>query len=129
MQANLAGREKLKLDQYVSALEDICTRVSKLEAIKGCAAPSPDVGEGLEVRLAAQFDIAATALICGLTQAATVVSPGTGNTWPTLTGARDSHDMGHDNSATGVGQRAKVHNYHAELVTRFCKKLGGGQRR
>jgi hypothetical protein len=123
VQANLAGREKLKLDQYLSALEDIGTRVSKLEGIKGCTAPTPGAGDGLEATLAAHVDIAAAALICGLTQVATVASAGTGNTWPTLTGTRDSHDMGHDNTATGVGQRAKIHNYHAELITRFCKRL------
>jgi hypothetical protein len=130
MRTGLAGREKIKLDQFASALEDIGSRQQKLETLKACAAPMPTSVAGLEDNLAAHIDNAAAALMCGLTQVATIDGPGTGQSWNKL-GISDTHALGHDGSAAGTANKNKIYNYWAQMIVRFAARLamvpeGGG---
>jgi hypothetical protein len=130
MRSGLAGREKIKLDQFASALEDIGGRQQKLETLKACSAPMPASVTGLEDNLAAHIDNAAAALICGLTQVATIDGPGTGQSWNKL-GISDTHALGHDGSASGIANKNKIYNYWAQMIARFAARLamvpeGGG---
>ena len=47
----------------------------------GALTPTPGAPTTLEDNLAAHIDNAAVALICGLTQVATIAGPGTGVAW------------------------------------------------
>jgi hypothetical protein len=122
LRSNLAANERLKLDQYTAALEDIGGRQQKLEAIKNCGTPVTAPGSGLEDQLAAHMDNAAAALICGLTQVATLLGPGTGISWAKL-GISDTHALGHDNSAGGIAGKNKIYNFYAAQIARFAQKL------
>jgi hypothetical protein len=124
LQSSLAGRERLKLEQYLVALYDIGVRQQKLESLKGCAGPGAPTTGSLEDNITAHFDIAAAALICGLTQVVTITSPGTGTIWAKLLGSStDTHVIGHDNSPGAFTKRNSLHNFHAEQIARLCKKL------
>jgi hypothetical protein len=122
MRAGLAGRERIKLDQYAAALEDIGGRQQKLETLKACMPPTPAPITGLEDSLAAHIDNAAAAMICGLTQVATIDGPGTGVSWDRL-GISDTHALGHDGSSSGIANKNKIYNYWAQMIARFAQRL------
>lgn len=125
MQAQLNGIEREKLDRYLEAFESMSGRQSKLaDMSKQIAEAAPKLGPkadyygegkteptGVFDRLEAQFDIAAGAIIAGLTNVVTV-SAGAGPDRIGLdcmasevgkgSGYIGSHGIGHGGSAAGL---------------------------
>jgi hypothetical protein len=142
MKSRLNAEEKLKLDPYVNAFESLSKRQSSLVRIQDrTKAATPKVTEmyGTESyafqRMEAQFEIAASAMIAGLTNVVTVSSgAGDGKVGVDFDGSElgldagpvPSHPIGHemsiqDTPATELHCRIRLH--HCEKLAGFIKKL------
>ena len=157
MQARLNAREKAKLDRYVEAFESMSGRQGQLARMASrIAEATPEIDPSLsEVstsktaptgvfdRLEAQFQIAAGALIAGLTNVVTV-SAGAGPDRIGLScmasevgkgnGFIGSHGIGHGGSAAGMSSgecHALIRRKCLEKLAAFIQRLesipeGGG---
>lgn len=130
----LAGEERSKLDSYLEAFESLRDRQARIDGIRAALvkhAPAPDkFKSNVETdRLAGQFDIAAAALISGLTNCVTLTSGGGGQHYITYTGLGlpiGGHGIGHGggvNGKTAAECRVIIRKFHAELIAGLAKKL------
>lgn len=132
----LDGEEREKLGHYLSAYENLRDRQSRLTEMRGrlaAHAPRPDdrFTTGVESdRLAAQFDLAAAALVSGLTNVVTLAS-GCGDPyfsvrWTGLGIPLDKHSIGHGkgiDTRTAEQLTVQIRRYHMELIARFAARL------
>jgi len=133
--SELAAEERAKLDQYVAAFESLGRRQEGIEQLKErlrAAAPRIDArlaNPSETNRLAAQFEIAAAALIGGLTNVVTIASGGGGQNYlsfPDLGVPIDGHEYGHGkgtNALTAADCFVAVRKYHAGLVADLAARL------
>ncbi|MCE9568152.1 MAG: DUF1552 domain-containing protein [Planctomycetes bacterium] len=131
----LAGEEKQKFDQYLEAFENLRDRQSKIDAIQGdLKKHAPKLDDKFQKptetnRLEAQFEIAAAALITGLTNVVTLVSGGGGQhyiSFPELGIPVDGHHYGHGGGVPGKTYEecfVAVRQYHTKLIAGLAKKL------
>lgn len=131
----LAGEERAKFDEYLSAFETLHGRQGAIDAIKpkiSAAAPKLDAqfAKPTEVnRLQAQFEIATAALLAGLTNSVTIASGGGGQNylrWPDLGIPIDGHEVGHGKGVEGLTPEeihVKVRQFHCQLIGRMAAKL------
>ena len=136
LQGQVAGAEHDKLQAHLKGYEDMRNRQSRLGQIEGTlrrTAPKVTDKFKSEVesdRLDAQFDIAAAALIGGLTRSITIAS-GVGNPYFSIrfTGLGidlDKHSIGHGGSFNGMNPsqlKVKIHKFHFQLIADLMKKL------
>ena len=136
LQGQVAGAEHDKLQAHLKGYEDMRNRQSRLGQIEGTlrrTAPKVTNKFKSEVesdRLDAQFDIAAAALIGGLTRSITIAS-GVGNPYFSIrfTGLGidlDKHSIGHGGSFNGMNPsqlKVKIHKFHFQLIADLMKKL------
>lgn len=132
--ANLAGPERLKLDQYLTGVEDVEKRL-KIVSAPSCKTGSyVQGGTSVEDRLEAMNEMATLALTCGMTNVVGV-SVGCGNPhtqFPKFTrlhtGTRFESDGGihmHGHSAPDIQAAAWdiLHNFHGSLIARTITAL------
>lgn len=138
LHAQVSGTERDKLQAHLKGYEDMRNRQSRLGEIEGTLrriAPKVTDKFKSEVesdRLDAQFDLAAAALIGGLTHSITIAS-GVGNPYfsVTFTGLGidiGKHSIGHGGSFKDMspGQlKVKIHKFHFQLMADLMKKLEG----
>jgi hypothetical protein len=135
LQGNLAGEERERLQHYLAAYESMRDRRSRMAEIESTlrkhAPPVTDkfTSEVETDRLDAQFDIAAAALITGLTHVVTIAS-GVGGFWTVrFTGLgmeENTHQIGHGKGENGktAGELAQIiRRFHVELIARLARKL------
>lgn len=136
VRAQVAGSEREKLDAHLQAYEAMRDRQSRLNEIEGTLRKHAPVVENkyksdVETdRLDAQFDIAAAALIGGLTNVVTLAS-GVGNPYFSVkfTGLGinfGKHSIGHGGSYNGwtaEQMSVMIRRFHFELIARLMKKL------
>ena len=136
LHAQVSGTERDKLQAHLKGYEDMRNRQSRLGEIEGTLrriAPKVTDKFKSEVesdRLDAQFDLAAAALIGGLTHSITIAS-GVGNPYfsVTFTGLGidiGKHSIGHGGSFKDMspGQlKVKIHKFHFQLMADLMKKL------
>lgn len=130
----LAPEEKLKLDRYVEAFESLHHRQEQLAAMQDVIRKNaPQLGNKRTATtssliLEAQFEIAASALIAGLTQVVTLTSGSGGQhfgTYPEL-GAAALHSIGHGGSIAGKTNEESfivLHQLHTRLIAELARKL------
>ena len=131
----LSGDERHKLDGYLEAFESMQARQSQLLAMSGeIKKHAPALPEKLakerssSLVLETQFDIAAAALISGMTNVITLVSGSggqSGGSFPEI-GVANSHHIGHGGSYPGMTYAecfVKVRQLHTQLIARLAKKL------
>lgn len=133
--ASLAGDERERLDPYLEAFESLRDRQVKIDGIrdglKRAAPPPPDkFTSAVEThRLEGQVDLAAAALIGGLTNTVTLTSGGGGQHYITFTGLGvpiDGHAIGHGQGVNGMDWaqcRLVIRKFHAQLIARLASKL------
>ena len=136
LRGQVAASEKDKLEAHLKGYEDMRNRQSRLGEIEGTlrrTAPRVDDKFKSEVesdRLDAQFDIAAAALIGGLTNSITIAS-GVGNPYFSVrfTGLGidlGKHSIGHGGGFKGMSPdqlKVKIHKFHFQLIADLMKKL------
>ena len=136
LQGQVASAEHGKLEAHLKGYEDMRNRQSRLGQIEGTlrrTAPKVTDKFKSEVesdRLDAQFDIAAAALIGGLTNSITIAS-GVGNPYFSIrfTGLGidlGKHSIGHGGSFNGMSPnqlKVKIHKFHFQLIADLMKKL------
>lgn len=133
--AALAGDERERLDSYLESFESLRDRQAKIDGIRDgllrAAPPPPDkFTSPLEThRLEGQVDLAAAALIGGLTNAVTLTSGGGGQHYITFAGLGvpiDGHAIGHGQGVKGMTPdqcRVVIRKFHAQLIARLAGKL------
>jgi len=136
LRGQVAASEKDKLEAHLKGYEDMRNRQSRLGEIEGTLRrTAPEVTDKFKSevesdRLDAQFDIAAAALIGGLTNSITIAS-GVGNPHFSVrfTGLGidlDKHSIGHGGSFNGMSPsqlKVKIHKFHFQLIADLMKKL------
>ena len=134
-QDGLAGEEKAKFDQYLEAFENLRDRQAKIDLIKDdLKAHAPKLDDKFKKptetnRLESQFDIAAAALITGLTNTVLLTSGGGGQhfpAFPELGVPVGGHHYGHGGGVEGKTYEdcfVAVRQYHCKLIAGLAKKL------
>ena len=136
LHGQVSGAERDKLQAHLKGYEDMRNRQSRMGEIEGTlrkVAPKVTDKFKSEVesdRLDAQFDLAAAALIGGLTHSITIAS-GVGNPYFSVkfTGLGidiGKHSIGHGGSFKDMspGQlKVKIHKFHFQLMADLMKKL------
>lgn len=135
-QANLVGEEREQFGAYLEAFETLRERQSRLNEIahtlreKGPTPTDKYTSEVETDRLDAQFDIAAAALICGLTNVVTLSSAaGIMDFDITFKGLGlhiDKHSIGHGKSHEGktwADLYDIIRRYHFDLIAGLLQKL------
>lgn len=136
VQKRLGAVEKEKLDRYLSAYEQIGHRhaaIADLDPnVKSRVAPMSDkYGSANPVdRLECHFEMAASALITGLTNVATIAS-GVGHqdfsiVFDKLGVGMEKHAIGHalyNQEPVAIDASEKIRTFHFELIARTLKKL------
>ncbi|GDY07393.1 hypothetical protein LBMAG52_08790 [Planctomycetia bacterium] len=133
-QSTLVGDERQKFDRYLEAFESLHQRqqelLAKSDELKRHA---PQLGEKLTTStssliLEAQFEIAAAALIAGLTNVVTLISGGGGQRFGSFPefGIPDLHHIGHGGSYGDKNYEAcfvELRRFHAKLIAGLAKRL------
>ena len=136
LQKQVAGSEHDKLAAHLKGYEDMRKRQSRLGEIEGTLRKNaPEVTDKFKSevesdRLDAQFDIAAAALIGGLTNSLTIAS-GVGNPYFSVkfTGLGidiGKHSIGHGGSFKDWNAdqlKVKIRKFHFQLIADLMKKL------
>jgi hypothetical protein len=136
VETRLSGDEKEKLSAYLQALEAMRSREDRVEAIAPTLAKhAPAVSdkfksEGETDRLEAHVELAAAALICGLTNVVTL-SSGAGDPFFSIRfkglGIElDKHSIGHGgglNGRTSEELTIAIRKYHLGLMARLAERL------
>jgi hypothetical protein len=134
----LAGPERRKLESYLEAYANISSTTQRLvdarETLAGVAPVADDkYASAIETdRLDAHFEMAAAALIGGVTNVVTIASgvgfPYFNIVFKGLGLERGKHPIGHDYRANMGGEgwqdAEKIRNFHFQLIARFLDKLG-----
>jgi hypothetical protein len=127
LNSRLAGEEREKLDPYLDAFESLSRRRSRLasmeDVLKRHAPKKPaDLELSTDV-LNAQFDLAAAALVSGLTRVVTIAS-GLCATEGCYTGLTDVgvHPLGHSQNRPIY---TKIRRFHVDLIAKLVRKLEG----
>jgi len=133
--SSLAGEERQKLDPYLEAFETLHQRQGRIESLQDRMrqhAPNLDARFRRPTetnRLEAQFEIAAAALIVGLTNVVTLASGGGGQQYiafPELGIPIGGHAYGHGGGVNGKTAEecfVEVRQYHCRLIADLCRKL------
>ena len=134
-QANLVAEERFKLDQYLEAFENLRDRQAKIDGIQDqLKTHAPKLDDKFKKptetnRLEAQFEIAAAALITGLTNVITLASGGGGQhyvAFPELGIPVGGHHYGHGGGVNGKTYEdcfVAVRKYHCKLIAGLARKL------
>jgi hypothetical protein len=136
LEKQVPGPEKEKMGQHLAAYESLSKRQSRLNEIestlrKHAPVVSNKYKSAVETdRLDAQFDLAAAALIGGLTNVVTLAS-GVGDPYFSvkfggLGIAVGKHTIGHGGSYNGMTWdvlSTTIRRFHFELIARMMKKL------
>ena len=137
LHGQVSGAERDKLQAHLKGYEDMSSQ-SRLGEIEGTLRRvAPEVTDKFKSevesdRLDAQFDLAAAAMIGGLTHSITIAS-GVGNPYFSVkfTGLGidiGKHSIGHGGSFKDMspGQlKVKIHKFHFQLMADLMKKLEG----
>jgi hypothetical protein len=138
IESNITSVEKEQFDAYLGTFESLRDKQSRLNDIKYTLRDKGPVVDNkytspIETdRLDAQFDLAAAALICGLTNVVTISSAaGESDFDITFTGLgfkKSRHHAGHGGSENGLTYLETyevIRRYHFDLIAGLCKKLEG----
>jgi hypothetical protein len=126
----LGGRDRARVDEYVSYVREIERRIQRSEkqTDKLLAVPAAPVGipESFEEHVATLFDLLALAYEADHTRVFTFMMNRefSQRTYPNLGVTEPHHAVSHNNGRQpGVSNHAKVNTYHMQLFARFVGRL------
>jgi len=129
LEKRLGGTEKEKLDIYLDGFESLRNRQRQLKGIEArIRQHAPVVNDKYASpvetdRIEAHYDIAAAALIAGLSNVI-VIRPDTLSVQYTGLGVdKGVHGLGHGEGADPVGHRRSIRKFHLTQVARLATKL------
>jgi hypothetical protein len=136
LEREVPAAERDKLESHLAGFEDMRNRQSRLGEIEGTLRKNaPDLTDKFtsEVecdRLDAQFDLAASALMAGLTRSVTIAS-GAGNPYFSVKFGGfgievGKHTIGHGGGSGNLSSREcmiKIRKFHFQLIADLMKKL------
>lgn len=127
---SIPSPEKGKLDAYLSAFEELQVRHTRLTGMNNrikANAPEFDnkfTSEIEEVRQEAHFDLAAAALIAGLTNCVTIRLDNLSTVYSELGLAKHNHGIGHNESSRSQEEcRDIIREHHSTLLASMARKL------
>lgn len=126
----IPSSERNKLDAYLSSFEELQVRHSRLSGMKdeirqhAPAFSDKFTAEPEEIRQEAHFDLAAAALIAGLTNVVTIRLDNINTTYTQLGIDKHNHGIGHDEgSKTQAEYRDIIRKHHTGLLAGLAGKL------
>lgn len=129
LESRIAGVDKEKLDVYLEGFESLRKRGRALRGVEAeVRKHAPVVSDKFTSRtetdrIEAHFDIAAAALIAGLTNVVTI-RPDTLSVLYTGLGAdKNVHGLGHGEGADPIGHRRNIRKLHIEQIARLAARL------
>lgn len=130
VERTIPGAEKDKMNAYLNAFEELQVRHSRLTGMKQQIHDNaPDYSDKFtsqveEVRQEAHFDIAAAALIAGLTNCITLRLDNLSTLYKELGLAKPNHGIGHNESSrTQEECRDLIRQHHSSLLANLARKL------
>ena len=135
LEKSVGASEREKLAFHIEAIEDMQRRreaLAKMGPQLKAAAPQYDeelyASMAIGDRLARHFDLAAGAIIAGLTNVVTIRPDALGTKYVDLLGEAGSgvHGIGHGNSPEGVTPdeaRSKIRKLHIDQIAKLAAKL------
>lgn len=132
LEKQIAGAEREKLERYLDGFESLRERGRKLRGIEAeVRKHAPEVSDKYASkvetdRVDAHFDIAAAALIGGLTNVVTLRVDTLSIVYRGLGISRDVHGLGHGEGPDGmspVDARRRILTFHVEQIARLAAKL------
>ena len=133
LEKQLPAEESQKLQRFADAFDTISTRQARLGDVDAGRIPAMRdelYTKPVEInRLEAHFEMAATALITGLTNTVTLCS-GAGSphfevTFKGLGINVDKHQIGHEQIAGAKEMAVKIRQFHMDLLAKFVDQLAG----
>jgi hypothetical protein len=122
VRARLAGSEQVKLDQYLSSVEEAQARLLTLQdgaGARGACGQAPTPAATLEAQLEAQVDVAAAALICGMTSVLTMSFHGIGRLRPDV----GLHSIGHGDYPNSNELHDQFVVWNARVAAKLLQRL------
>ena len=131
LEKQLPGEEAQKLQRFAEAFDTISKRQAKLSDVDARKIPAlrdEIYKTPVEIkRLEAHFELAATALITGLTNTVTLCSGAGGPhfemTFKGLGINVDKHTIGHEQIAGAKEMAIKIRQFHMDLLAKFVDQL------
>lgn len=134
VRGRLAGPEREKLDRYAEAFEALRDRQVRVSGVRDALArhaPAADkfTSRAETDRLEGHFDLAAAALVAGLTNVVTLSSGGGHQNYISYDGLGlpiDGHGIGHGQGVAGKTPdecRVVIRRFHCRLIARLADKL------
>lgn len=132
VRSRIGNADQEKLDHYLSAFDSLRDRTRKLKGLEAeirAAAPKVTDKFTSEVetdRIEAHFDIAAAALISGISNVVNVRADTLEVTYRGLGISKHVHGLGHSESVNGmtpVEARRRIRTFHLEQIARVAAKL------
>jgi|TARA_B110000003_G_scaffold273937_1_gene312659 hypothetical protein len=132
LQRAIGNADREKLDHYLGAFEGLRDRRRKLQGLEASIRQhTPEITDKYSSqvetdRIEAHFDIAAAALISGISNVVTIRADTMGVTYRGLGISRDVHGLGHAESVIGmtpVEARSRIRKFHLDQIGRVAAKL------
>ena len=129
LERRLGGVERERLDIYLEGFEALRERDRQLSGIEQrIRRHAPEVDDkytsNVETdRIEAHFDIAASALIAGLTNVVTIRPDSLGAIYTALGADRGVHGLGHGEGSDPIGFRRRIREFHFRQIARLATKL------
>jgi len=126
----IPASERDKLDAYLNSFEELQVRHSRLSGMErqieehAPAFSDKFTAEPEELRQEAHFDLAAAALIAGLTNVVTIRLDNINTTYKQLGIDKHNHGIGHDEGTkTQAEYRDIIREHHTALLANLARKL------
>ena len=129
LESRLGSVEKEKLEIYLEGFEALRERRRKLKGVEAQVRKhAPTVTDKYTSRvetdrIEAHFDIAAAALITGLTNVISIRPDALGTIYTALGADKGVHGLGHGEGADPIGHRRNIRKFHLDQVGRLAAKL------
>ncbi len=129
VEARLGGAEKEKLGIYIDSFESLRERQRRLQGVEAEVrrqAPAVNDKYSSQVetdRLEAHFDIAAAALIAGITNVVVIRTDTLSTLYSGLGADKGVHGLGHGEGEDPVGHRRAIRKFHMSQIARLAGKL------
>jgi hypothetical protein len=129
LKSQIGSTEKEKLDIYLDGFESLRERRRRLKGVEAKVRKhAPKVNDKYTSkvetdRIEAHFDVAAAALIAGLTNVVTIRPDSLGLTYTGLGADKGVHGLGHGEGSDPIGFRRKIRTLHTNQIARLAAKL------